>query len=294
VPPLILVNSSHSQIFIMDFSVLKYLHLSLNFLGLDNLPGFEVGGYLDSMLNNIPASYFLSVATSFILVAVAYFWKPNYTQESSSISHEEVVSEKASEGIKEAINDEEKESDIDSVVLNSFEISASDEVEFVPLVSEEEDRRIGAEIAPKSKYMELNQDNPSAHLNMYLDMSRGKGDGNSDEDDDDVDEDDFEIQEISREDIGRYVTDKDLHVLDDPRESPSRRGSVMARVKKARQRAIRNAVEKNMTADDRMKETMATNQMLAKVYSLMRENQEMFGDTSFDEVKSLHLDLYKA
>merc|ERR1712038_1440387 len=99
-------------------------------------------------------------------------------------------------------------------------------------------------------------------------MSRGKGDGNSDEDDDDDDEDDddFEIQEISREDIGRYVTDKDLHVLDDPRESPSRRGSVMARVKKARQRAIRNAVEKNMTADDRMKETMVTNQTLARYH----------------------------
>jgi len=274
----------------MDFNVLNYLHLSLNFLGLDCIPGFEVGGYLDSMLNNIPASYFISVATSFILVAAAYFWKPNNNPDSNK-THE-VVSDEASGVTTESINDEEKESekesDVDIVALNSFDISATDEVEFVPLVSEEEDRRIGAEIAPKSKYMELDQENPSAHLSMYLDMSRGHGDGDSDDDDD------FEIQDLKREDIGQYVTDKDLHVLDDPRESPSRRGSVMARVKKARQRAIRNAVEKNMTADDRMKETMATNQMLAKVYSLMRENQEMFGDTSFDEVKSLHLDLYKA
>jgi len=274
----------------MDFTVLNYLHLSLNFLGLDCIQGFEVGGYLDSMLNNIPASYFISVATSFILVAAAYFWKPNYNPNSNK-THE-VVSDEANEVTTETTNDEEKESekesDVDIVALNSFDISATDEVEFVPLVSEEEDRRIGAEIAPKSKYMELDHENPSAHLSMYLDMSRGHGDGDSDDDDD------FEIQDLKREDIGQYVTDKDLHVLDDPRESPSRRGSVMARVKKARQRAIRNAVEKNMTADDRMKETMATNQMLAKVYSLMRENQEMFGDTSFDEVKSLHLDLYKA
>jgi len=274
----------------MDFTVLNYLHLSLNFLGLDCIQGFEVGGYLDSMLNNIPASYFISVATSFILVAAAYFWKPNNNPNSNKTL--EVVSDEASKVTTESTNDEEKESekesDVDIVALNSFDISATDEVEFVPLVSEEEDRRIGAEIAPKSKYMELDQENPSAHLSMYLDMSRGHGDGDSDDDDD------FEIQDLKREDIGQYVTDKDLHVLDDPRESPSRRGSVMARVKKARQRAIRNAVEKNMTADDRMKETMATNQMLAKVYSLMRENQEMFGDTSFDEVKSLHLDLYKA
>merc|ERR1719188_1665166 len=89
------------------------------------------------------------------------------------------------------------------------------------------------------------------------------------------------------------VTEKDLHVLDDPRESPSRRGTVLSRVKKARQRAIRNAVEKDMTADDRLKEQMAANQMLSRVYTLMRENQEMFGETSFDQVKS-QMDLYKA
>ena len=41
----------------------------------------------------------------------------------------------------------------------------------------------------------------------------------------------------------------------------------MSRVKKARQRALRNAVEKNMTADDRLKEQMAANQMLSKVPS---------------------------
>lgn len=81
---------------------------------------------------------------------------------------------------------------------------------------------------------------------------------------DDNDEDDIDDDSLTRTDIGQYVTEKDLHILDDPRESPSRRGSVMSRVKKARQRALRNAVEKNMTADDRMKEQMAANQMLSK------------------------------
>jgi len=38
---------------------------------------------------------------------------------------------------------------------------------------------------------------------------------------------------------------------------------------------------------------MAANQMLSRVYTLMRENQDMFGETSFDQVKS-QMDLYKA
>ena len=94
------------------------------------------------MLNNIPASYFISVATSFILVAAAYFWKPNNNPDSNKTL--EVVSDEASKVTTESINDKEKESekesDVDIVALNSFDISATDEVEFVPLVSEEEDR----------------------------------------------------------------------------------------------------------------------------------------------------------
>ena len=94
------------------------------------------------MLNNIPASYFISVATSFILVAAAYFWKPNYNPNSNK-THE-VVSDEANEVTTETTNVEEKESekesDVDIVAMNSFDISATDEVEFVPLVSEEEDR----------------------------------------------------------------------------------------------------------------------------------------------------------
>merc|ERR1719348_410144 len=157
-------------------------------------------------------------------------------------------------------------------------------LEFIPLVSEEEDKRIAEEIAPKTQYKELDPDNPSAHFSMYLDMLHGREEGDSDDDDDD---DEVVVHDLKqREDFSKYVTEKDLHVLDDPRESPSRRGTVMSRVKKARQRAIRNQVEKTMTADDRLKEQMAANQMLSRVYTLMRENQDMFGETSFDQVKS--------
>jgi len=64
-------------------------------------------------------------------------------------------------------------------------------------------------------------------------------------------------------------------------------------VKKARQRALRNAVEKDMTADERMRETMAASQALSRVYTVMRENKELFGETSFEDVKA-QMDLYKA
>ena len=142
----------------------------------------------------------------------------------------------------------------------NFEIGAGDECEFVPLVSEEEDRRIAAEIAPKSRYIPLDEDHPTAHLKTYLDLMH---------DDEEEEEEDLSDLRDFRQDLGQYVTAKDLHVLDDPRESPSRRGSVISRVKKARQRAIRNAVEKNMNADDRLKEKMVTNQTLARYHSTL-------------------------
>ena len=72
-----------------------------------------------------------------------------------------------------------------------------------------------------------------AHLNMYLDVLHGAASDTEDEAEVDT------AREFRHEDLGQYVTEKDLHALDDPRESPSRRGSVMTRVKKARQRALR-------------------------------------------------------
>ena len=174
-----------------------------------------------------------------------------------------------------------------------FDISPLDECEFVPLVSPEEDARIAAELAPKTQYIPLDEDNPAAHINAYLDMVH--------DDDDDYEDADHAVdsevlkkaKNFTTDDVSKYISPKDLNILDDPRESPSRRGTVMSRVKKARQRAIRNAVERNMTADDRMKEQMAANQMLAKVYTIMRENKEVFGDTSFNDVKN-QMEMYKA
>ena len=111
---------------------------------------------------------------------------------------------------------------------------------------------------------------------MYLDMLHGKEKVDSDDNDDDDDE--VVVHDLKqREDFSKYVSEKDLHVLDDPRESPSRRGTVLSRVKKARQRAIRNQVEKNMTADDRLKEQMAANQMLSRsTSSLHLINKSLF------------------
>ena len=68
---------------------------------------------------------------------------------------------------------------------------------------------------------------------MYLDVLHGAASDTEDEAEVDT------AREFRHEDLGQYVTEKDLHALDDPRESPSRRGSVMTRVKKARQRALR-------------------------------------------------------
>jgi len=262
----------------MDFSFLQYLHLSLDCLGLSSIPGFEIGGHLDSMLNHIPNIYYVSVVGSFLLVVWAYL---KSTEESKSNKNKNNTDE-TEHSSKESTSVTKEEDDKNVDLTPSFEISATDECEFIPLVSEEEDKRTAAEIAPKTKFMELDPSNPGAHLNMYLDCLHG-----GDEEDIDM------VTDFRREDLSQYVSEKDLHVLDDPRESPSRRGTVISRVKKARQRALRNAVEKDMNAEDRLKEQMAANQMLSKVYGMMKENPEMFGETSFDNVRS-QMDLYKA
>ena len=178
--------------------------------------------------------------------------------------------------------------------VDSFDISPLDQCEFVPLLSDEEDKRIAAEIAPKTRYIPLDQENPTAHVNAYLDKVHAGDKDDGTDSDDSVDGEVLQkANDYTTDDLSKYVNPKDLHVLDDPRESPSRRGSVMSRVKKARQRAIRNAVERDMTAEDRLREQMAANQMLTRVYTIMRENKEVFGDTSFEDVKS-QMDMYKA
>ena len=85
------------------------------------------------------------------------------------------------------------------------------------------------EIAPKTHYIALDKENPTAHINAYLDMVHVE-----DDDEDSVDEETLsKAKDFTTEDISQYISPKDLHVLDDPRESPSRRGTVMSRVKKA-------------------------------------------------------------
>ena len=111
-------------------------------------PGLEVGGYLDSMLNTVPSLYYASVVGSFLLLAWAYH------------RHKERLQQPPEPEPDPAPGSEQEPV--------SFEISATDECEFVPLVSEEEDRRIAAEIAPKSKYMELDPNQPGVIKFFHL------------------------------------------------------------------------------------------------------------------------------
>jgi len=264
----------------MEDTLLPFLHCSMDVFGLSDIPGLEVGGYVDSMLNSVPLAYYGALLVSFGAVILAYIWTNSKLK--NKIDDDDVGKETLDNEVE--VCDENLESLANS---DSFEISPLDECEFVPLVSHEEDQRIAAELAPKTKYIPLDPDHPSAHVNAYLDMVH------DDSEESCADDDVIKARNYTTEDLSKYVSEKDLHILDDPRESPSRRGTVMSRVKKARQRALRRAVEKDMSAEDRLREQMAANQMLARVYTVMRENKEMFGDTSFDDVKA-QMDLYKA
>ena len=228
--------------------------------------------------------------TTLASIAWAYVWLGQGQDNPEDAGHDHTDLDAGHQQKGETAKEDMEDVSSDPCV---FDISPLDECEFVPLVSPEEDARIAAELAPKTQYIPLDEDNPAAHINAYLDMVH--------DDDDDYEDGDHAVdsevlkkaKNFTTDDVSKYISPKDLNILDDPRESPSRRGTVMSRVKKARQRAIRNAVERNMTADDRMKEQMAANQMLAKVYTIMRENKEVFGDTSFDDVKN-QMEMYKA
>jgi len=257
-------------------SFLPFLHCSLDFLGFSSIPGLEVGGYIDSMMNSTPLAYYGAILVTLVAVGWAYFWSQDKLGGKGS----------KAENMENSEHEVSEDPNNFNPIPTSFDISPMDECEFVPLFSHEEDNRIVSELALQSRCTPLNSD----HLHGKFDDSQSE----TDSDDDSVNGEVLQhARNFTTEDITKYVNPKDLHVLDDPRESPSRRGSVMSRVKKARQRAIRNAVEREMTSEERMTEQMAANQMLARVYTVMRENKEVFGDTSFDDVKS-QMDLYKA
>lgn len=258
----------------LSLSLLSMLRHCLGWLGMAEVSGLEESGYLEAMLQQVPTVYYGGILLSLAAVGAAWFW----TQKQQEIS--KIVTEKELDGAKEKEIEEMKQNGLNEGG-RLFEISPDDECEFVPLLSPEEDTRVAQEMAPKSQYIPLDPDNPMLQVKNYLRRRRGENvEGELGDD-------------FIGEDLGKYLKPGDLHILEDPRESPSRKGSVMSRVKKARQRALRNAVERDMTADDRLKETMAANQTLARVYTVMRENKQLFGETSFDDVKS-QMDLYKA
>lgn len=228
----------------------------LAYLNANLAPGLEPGGYLEAMLQQVPPVYYGALLVSCVAVLAAWLW-----------------TDKADGALTE--EPQEKETP------DSFEISPDDECEFVPLSAEDDEARMRREESRESSYVPLDPDNPSLHLRSHLELL--DSDRSAQE----------AVENFSRADLAKYLRPEDLHVLEDPRESPSRKGSLMSRVKKARQRALRNAVERDMTAEDKLKERMAANQMLARVYTVMRENEEIFGETSFNDVQA-QMDLYKA
>jgi len=228
-------------------------------IGLEDIPGLGPGGYLEVMLQQVPTVYWGALAMSLGAVFAAWWW----TTPSQNIPQ-----------MSKGLNDEEEEKKEEQLAANNFEISPDDECEFVPNNAEEDASRVPA----TSKYIPLDPDRPGQQVLEHLAELRGE---------------EAILSEFPKEDLAKYLSPADLHVLEDPRESPSRKGSLISRVKKARQRALRNAVERDMTADERMRETMAASQALSRVYTVMRENKELFGETSFEDVKA-QMDLYKA
>lgn len=210
---------------------LPFLHCSLDFLGFSNIPGLEVGGYLDCVLNSTPYLYYGIILLSLAVVTWGYAGGQG-------------------ESVQEDITGQlDNEVEVSQVAANSSEIRPVVRSEFATEQSRGDD---------SEDYTDSNDDSVNGEV-----LSKAKD----------------------------FVNIDDLSVLDDVSKSPSS-GSLMSRVKKARQRAIRNAVEREMTAEDKLREQMAANQMLARVYSVMKENEEVFGDTKFDDVKS-QMDLYK-
>jgi len=230
-------------------------------IGLEDVSGLEPGGYLEVMLQQIPTIYWGTLAMSIGAVLAAFWW----SWPSQNIPQ-----------INDASHEQEGEEEENQQTSNCFEISPDDECEFVPNNPEEDASRVPA----SSKYIPLDPARPGQQVLEHLAELRGE-------------EEEVSLTEFPKEDLAKYLSPADLHVLEDPRESPSRKGSLISRVKKARQRALRNAVERDMTADERMRETMAASQALARVYTVMRENKELFGETSFEDVKA-QMDLYKA
>jgi len=217
-----------------------------------------------------------------------------------SIDKKVVVEDKKSDTLSKfsniyagKVDAEESEKKPDTYVLNghtyrNFEITADDEVTFTPFVSEEEDKAY-CEKFLNTNYVPLDQAQPGVQVNAFLDRTNGDIIKNSDDDDDesDIEPTEEELEAAKKflpEDYRQYLTPKELTVLDDPRESPSRRGTIIERVKKARMRYIRKQLEKGMNSEDHVKEKMAETQCIARVWQIMKDDP-CFGGMTLDDIK---------
>jgi len=195
------------------------------------------------------------------------------------------------------INKNEKDGDggtyeYNGHVYNNFEIGQDDEVVFTPFMSPEEDEAYAKEQAEArtTKYFPLDKEHPAAQIDAHLDRINGLIANDGIDDNDDLEDfSDAKPQDLNAgkkfvpEDYSKYITPQTL--VDDPRESPSRRGTIFERVKKARNRHIRNQLEKGMTAEDHVREKMVETQCVARIWQIMREDKENFGNMTLDDVK---------
>jgi len=102
----------------------------------------------------------------------------------------------------------------------------------------------------------------------------------------------FGIGYLSKEDsVSTEPVKKNDQDKDDTEKSP-RRESMISAVKKAKHKALKDAMEKNMTDEEREREQRAASEMLAKVYSVMQDNEEILGSMSYDDVKLQQMELY--
>lgn len=170
-----------------------------------------------------------------------------------------------------------------------FEICADDECTFTPFTSVEEDKAYCAQFQ-NTKYVPLDKDQPDLQVNAFVDRINGqivKKNSDDDEEESDIEATEEELEAARKfvpEDYRQYLTEKEMTVLDDPRESPSRRGTIIERVKKARKRYIRKQLEKGMNAEDHVKEKMAETQCIARVWQIMKDDPAFEGMT-LDDVK---------
>lgn len=92
----------------------------------------------------------------------------------------------------------------------------------------------------------------------------------------------------TQEDDGKALDESKEFLNNEDLKQPS----VISRVKIAQQKAIDKKVEESMTKEDLENEMKIQQDQLSKIYGLLKENKETFGDVSMEEIHN-QMSLYK-